>query len=102
MLKSITSESTRLKKIAADEYVDAGALYREFLQSIDKNDLEAAKQQLSEFSRASPPKEYSDALRDQLTAAVEQMKLIEAQKKAEAEEEELKAKQDAEIEDKEK
>ena len=30
------------------------------------------------------------------------MKLIEAQKKAEAEEEELKAKQDAEIEDKEK
>ena len=102
VLKSITSESTRLKKIAADEYVDGGALYREFLQSIDKNDLEAAKQQLSEFSRASPPKEYSDALRDQLTAAVEQMKLIEAQKKAEAEEEELKAKQDAEIEDKEK
>ena len=95
VLKSIESESNRLQKIASEKYIDGGALYREFLQSIDKNDLDSAKLQLSEFGRTRPPKEYSDDLRDQLSAALAQIKLIEAQKKAEAKEEARKAKEDA-------
>ena len=95
VLKSIESESNRLQKIASEKYIDGGALYREFLQSIDKNDLDSAKLQLSEFGRTRPPKEYSNDLRDQLSAALAQIKLIETQKKAEAKEEARKAKEDA-------
>ena len=95
VMKSIESESNRLQKIASEEYIDGGVLYREFLESIDKNDLDSAKLQLREFSRTRPPKEYSNDLRDQLSAAVAQMKLIEKQKQAEAKEEARKAKEDA-------
>jgi hypothetical protein len=95
VIKSIESESSRLQKIASEGFIDGGAIYREFLESIDKNDLDSAKDQLREFTRSRPPKEYSSNLRDQLSAAVTQMKLIEKQKKAEAEEEERKAKEDA-------
>ncbi len=95
VIKSIESESNRLQKIASEEYIDGGALYREFIESIDKNDLDTAKLQLREFSRTRPPKEYSNDIRDQYAAALTQMKLIEKQKKAEAEEEARKAKEDA-------
>jgi len=94
VLKSIESESKRLQKIASEEYIDGGPIYREFLESIDKNDLDSAKLQLSEFSRTRPPKEYSNDLRGQLSTALAQMKLIETQKKAEAKEEQRKAKEE--------
>lgn len=95
VVKSISTESSRLQKLAAEEYTDAGALYRDFLISIDTNDLDLAKDQLNQFSRTRAPKDYSDALRDKYADAVAQMKLIEKQKKAEAEEEERKVKEDA-------
>lgn len=92
VLNSIESESNRLQKIASEEYTDGGAVYRKFLEFLDKNDLEAAKIQLSDFGRTRPPKEYSDDLRNQLSVAMAQRKLIEKQKKDEAKEEERKAK----------
>lgn len=97
VLQLIERETVRLRKIADTDYVDGGALYRNILEALDKNELDEAKDELRNFSRVRPPKVHSEYLKSRYAEAVAQMKLIEKQKRAEAAEEKLKAKEEAKL-----
>jgi hypothetical protein len=70
VLQSISSEKSRLQKIANGDFIDAGEMYRQSVESLEKNDLDAATSGIRNLSRAKVPDRYLDPLEKRLDTAI--------------------------------